>query len=368
MKKVIAQCRKELVQFRRDRLTVALAIVLPALSLFLFGFGVRLELKNIPLAVQNFDNSQISQELVDRLYNNEQFIPSQWHGKHVIDNALNWRRALVGVIIPPDFSRMLKSGRGARIEVFIDATDVNNARVIRNGILGTVNGFLQTNGFAPKHDPVEAELRLWFNPGRKESLYVVPGTFGLLLWIYPSLLSALAMVKEKETGTILQAYASSITAQELILGKMLAYVMVGLGEALAVYALGMIVFSLPFAGDPTPFLLCTVLFISNSVLFGLLIGAATNSQSSAVQGVATVGFTTALLLSGFLYPLRNITYPLSLLSNIVPTRYFVELVRDAFVRGGGWGNDWRFPLIFLAFSLVLFRMATSKLSRMQINA
>jgi ABC-2 type transport system permease protein len=367
MKRMLAQCQKELVQFRRDKLTLALALVLPTLSLFLFGFAVRLELKDISLAVQNFDNGQMSAELVDRLYKNDQFTPSHWHGKHVIDDAINWNRAHVGVIIPPEFSRMLKSGRFAHIEVFVDATDVNNARVIKNGIIGTVNGFLKDNHLIPEHFPIEAEIRLWFNPGRKEALYVVPGTLGLLLWIYPSLLSSLAMVREKESGTILQAYASSITAQELIGGKALAYLLIGLGEAFFVCFLGMICFSLPFVGDPTPFMLCTVLFILTSVLFGLLVGTRANSQSTAVQGVATVGFTTALLLSGFLYPLRNITYPLSLVSNIIPARYFVQLSRDAFVRGGGWASEWYFPFIFLLFCAFLFRAATANLSRMQLT-
>jgi len=130
----------------------------------------------------------------------------------------------------------------------------------------------------------------------------------------------------------------------------------------------MIVFSLPFAGDPVPFLLCTILFVSNSVFFGLLIGASTTTQSSAVQAVATGGFTSALLLSGFLYPLRNIVFPLSLVSNVVPARYFVELVRDAFVRGGGWPSEWRFLFVFLLFSLFFFNMASNKLKRMQIDA
>jgi ABC-2 type transport system permease protein len=368
MKRVLAQCRKELVQFRRDRLTLALAFVLPALSLLLFGYAIRLELKNIPLAVQNFDNGQISIELIDRLYANDQFIASRWRGKDVIDNALNWSRARAGVMIPPEFSRRLTSGRGANIQVFVDATDVNNARVIKNGIISTLNGFLQANDFIPKQFPIVAEIRLWFNPGRKESLYVVPGTFALILWIYPSLLSALAMVKEKESGTILQAYASSITAAELIGGKAIAYVLIGLIEAVSIVFVGMICFSLPFVGDPLPYVICTILFVSNSVLFGLLIGTSANTQSTAVQGVATVGFTSALLLSGFLYPLRNIAYPLSLVSNIIPARYYVQLSRDAFVRGGGWASEWYFPLILAAFSFVLFRLAIRRMGRMQIAA
>lgn len=367
MKKIIAQCKKELRQFVRDKLTVALAFVLPLLSLLLFGYGVRLEIKNIALVVQNFDNGTLSADLIDRIYNNAQFDAHRWQGAHPLESALDKNYAKAAVIIPPDFSRMLTSGRQARFQVLVDATDVNNARVIKNGIIATTGRFVADNKLTSSDQIVDPEIRLWFNPGRKESLYVVPGALAVCLWIYPSLLAALAMVREKESGTILQVYASSITAVEFIGGKIAAYMLVGIAEAIFLIVVSMFCFNLQFVGDPTPYILGSLFFILSSVCFGTMIGTRTNSQSAAVQAVATGGFTTALLLSGYLYPIRNIIYPLSYVTVLVPTRWFVQLSRDTFVRGGGWVYDWYLPIFLALGAMLFFNIARKNLSKMQLK-
>ena len=367
MKKIIAQCKKEIAQFTRDRLTLALAFVLPLLSLLLFGFGVRLEIKDITLVVQNFDQGLMSLDLVDRIYNNAQFIAHKWSGPHPLEYAMDRGYAKAAVIIPPDFSRQLRAGHQAHFQVFVDATDVNNARVIKNGIIGTTLGFIQANKLVNNRQVIEPDIRLWFNPGRKESLYVVPGALGLCLWIFPSLLAALAMVREKESGTILQVYAASITAVEFVAGKVLAYLCIGLAECLLLLTTSFFCFKLFFRGDPTPFILGTVLFITSAVCFGTFIGTRTNSQSAAVQAVATGGFTTALLLSGYLYPIRNVVYPLSLLTALVPNRWYVQLARDTFVRGASWLYDWYLPIFLAVGALLFFNLARKNLSRMQLR-
>ena len=140
MKRIQAQCSKELRQFSRDRLTVALAFALPLLSLFLYGFATRLEIKNIPIVVQNFDNSLTSRSLIERLFANDQFMPTMWAGKEVIRDALNTGSAAAAIVIPPEFDRLLHSGRVSPIEALIDGTDVNNARVIKNSLIATTDG------------------------------------------------------------------------------------------------------------------------------------------------------------------------------------------------------------------------------------
>lgn len=367
MKKLLAQCHKELKQFGRDRLTVALAFVLPLLSLLLFGYGVRLEIKNIGLVVQNFDRGTLSADLVDRIYNNSQFDAHRWQGTHPLESAMDKGLAKAAVIIPPEFSRTLTSGRQAHYQVIVDATDVNNARVIKNSILATTSRFMADNRLIENNKIFEPNIRLWFNPGRKESLYVVPGAIAVCLWIYPSLLAALAMVREKESGTILQVYASSITAVEFIGGKVLAYMLIGISEAVFLIIVSMLCFELELVGDPTPYIVGTFFFILSAVSFGTMIGTRTTSQSSAVQAVATGGFTTALLLSGYLYPIRNIVYPLSYVTVFVPARWFVQLSRDSFVRGGGWVYDWYLTVFLALGALFFFNIARKNIGKMQLT-
>jgi ABC-2 type transport system permease protein len=368
MKRILSQCIKELAQFKRDRLTLALAFALPILTLFIFGFAIRLEAKDIPLVVQDFDRSALSRSYQDRLYATNQFQAVAWDENTSPQQALDLGLVKAVVIVPPEFSRHIKAGKPANIQVLVDGTDANNARVIKNSIKATTNSFMQAEKLTPETNSITPHTRIWFNPGRKEALYIVPGTFAVVLWIFPSLLAAIAMVREKEKGTILQVYASSMSAEELILGKALAYIAVALVMALGVIGLGAIIFGLSFAGDPTPFLIGTPLYVSTSVMFGLLIGVRVNEQNAAVQAVALVGFLTALLLSGFIYPLSNIPFPLSLISSIVPARYFIVITRDAFVRGTGWPGVWWAPLMIFLVGMLFFNVARKLLSRMQVNS
>lgn len=365
MKRILAQCIKELAQFRRDRLTLALAFILPVMTLFIFGFAIRLEAKNIALMVQDFDRSALSRSYIERLYATNQFTPVQWRGSDPVKHGIDRGIAQAAVIIPPEFSQEVKAGNPIALQILIDGTDVNNARVIKNSIQAVTNFFIQEQQLS-RPSKIAAHIRLWFNPGRKESLYIVPGVFGVILAIYPALLAALAMSREKEQGTILQTYASSMSAAELLLGKCLAYFVVGIGQALFVISLGCAIFRLGFVGDPTPLIVGTALFLFASILFGLFIGVRANNRTVAVQGVATAGFLTALLLSGFIYPLSNIPFPLSLVTNLVPARYYIELTRDAFVRGTGWVGVWTALLCLVLLCLLLFNLARRLLGRMQL--
>ncbi len=367
MTRIFAQCRKELVQFRRDRLTLALAFLLPFITLLIFGFAVRLESKDIPVVVQDFDHSNLSRSYIERLYATNQFTPREWFGGNPARDAIDQGIAKAAVIIPPEFSSQVRAGTPTTLQVLVDAADVNNARVIRAGIESVTTFFMQDQGLIPKTNTVTARTRLWFNPGRLESLYIVPGTFGVVLWIFPSLLAAIAMVREREKGTILQVYTSDISAVELLIGKGLAYWAIAIFEAITIMSLGALIFHLSFAGDPTPLLLGTLIFLADSILFGLMLGVKADSQAEAVQGVSLIGFITSLLLSGFIYPLNNIPFPLSLVPNVVPARYFIDITRDAFVRGTGWAGVWLNLIMLVILGLFFFNVSRSGLAQMQLK-
>jgi ABC-2 type transport system permease protein len=348
MKKIWNQCVKELAQFRRDRLTVALAFLLPLATLLIFGFAIRLESQNIPLAVRDFDNSPLSRAYIERLYATNKFKPVALSGNNS-SSALAQGKAKATVVIPPDFERRLLTGNQIQVQALIDGSDVANARLIANSIKFTTRYFITSAGLQSFPNWIDTQVRLWFNPGNKESLFIVPGVYGVTLTLYPSLLAAIAMVRDKEESTIVQIYASNIKAIEFLLGKALAYMIVALGEAILLMGIGFLIWQLGFAGNPLPLLLGTPIFLLDSVFFGLLIGVITTAQSSAVQAVGTIKALASMLLTGFIYPLSNIPFPLNWLSLIVPARYYIDLTRDAFVRGTGWTGVWYvFPaLVFL---------------------
>jgi ABC-2 type transport system permease protein len=360
--RVWAQCTKELSQFRRDKLTVALAFFLPIATLLIFGYAIRLETKDIPLALIDYSHTPLSRAFSERFFATNQFQQTNANRLSAIDEG----KAKAVVIIPPNFEREVKANRPVVVQVLVDGTDTNNARVIKNSIQNTTNFFRSTNGLQPKTSLIQPHIRIWFNPGRKEAFYIVPGVYAVILAIYPSLLVALAVVREKEQGTIVQVYASSLTASELILGKTLAYFLIAVVQTVAIMLLGSLLFGIWFVGDPTPFLVGTVIFLFTSVEFGVLIGARASDQSAATQAVATIGFLTALLLSGFIYPISNIPFPLSLISALVPARYYIDITRDAFVRGTGWPGIWYAPIILALMGGFYYFVAWKTLQKMQL--
>ena len=189
----------------------------------------------------------------------------------------------------------------------------------------------------------------------------------IVFWVFPSMLSAIAVVREKEQRTAIQVYASDLSSTEWLLGKGLAYWLVAIAEAVVVIIVSVILFNLRLKTNPLPLLLGTGVYLAAAVSFGLFIGARSGNQNGAVQGTAIAGFLSSFLLSGFIYRLENIPFPLSLISNIIPARYYILLTRDAFVRGSGWSSIWYVPLIVVAIALLLFKAATKILQTMQLS-
>jgi ABC-2 type transport system permease protein len=275
--------------------------------------------------------------------------------------------AKAAIIIPPEFSRSIHQQKSVLVQVLVDGTDVNNARVIQNSIRATTQFFLSSNQLIPNQPQVQVvtNIRLWFNPGREEALYIVPGIFGVILWVFPSMLAAIALVREKEQGTIVQIYASDLSATEWLLGKELAYFIVGVGEAVLTLTVAAVLFGIRVQGDPSTLIVGTTVFLAAAVAFGLFVGTRASNQTGAVQGTAIVGFLTALLLSGFIYRIENIPFPLSLLSNIIPARHYITITRDALVRGTGWAGIGYAPLVITLLGGLFFLLATRILRRMQ---
>jgi ABC-2 type transport system permease protein len=367
MKQIWVQCRKELAQLRRDRLTVILAFLLPLFYLLIYGFAIRLEIKEIPLVVQDFDHSPMSRSYVEQLMATNQFqiVPNNTQ-QFSPDDAIDRNQAKAALVIAPDFERRIKAGKTSNVQVLIDGVDVNNARVIANSIRAATDFFLMRTGLQTDTRQIAAQIRLWFNPGRKETLFLVPGAYAVILWVYPSLFTALAMTREKEQGTILQAYASGISAAEFLLGKGLAYLIVAIGQTMFLMLLGVELFRLRLEGNPLPLLIGTPIYLINSVFFGLFFGIRSENQTEATQKVLGVGYLTSFLLSGFIYPLKNLPLPLFLLSALIPARYYTELTRDTFVRGIGWTSVWSSLLLLSLTGLLLFFGSWHKLRQMQL--
>jgi ABC-2 type transport system permease protein len=366
MTRVLAQTRKELIQFLRDRLSLALALVLPVVLVLLLGRAFSLSVTNVPLVVQDLDNSLVSEKFIDAFRASLTFHITPWPVDRQPDQALVSNVARAALVIPPHFGLDLARGVPAPAQLLVDGSDANTARLVAGNAAAIVQAYNARTAGATKPAPVQTAIRLWYNPGESSAKFYGPGIFVMALSMFPALLATLAMAKEGEQKTILQVYVSSISAPEFLLGKILAFMAVALAETLVLLLLLFTDFGLRFAGDPTPFLAATVLYAFCVAAFGTLVGAAIPNQAAAMQAVAFGGFLLVLLLSGLLFPIANIPAGLRWISNLVWGRYYIEVVRDALLQGGGWPASWYKVLIIGVIGAIFYAVAWRRMRGMQL--
>lgn len=368
MRRIFSQARKELTQLIRDRLALALALVLPLILLFLLSTAIALTVHNLPLVIQDLDDSPASRRFADAFRASISFHVVSWPSDRSPEAALTANAARGVLIIPKNFGRELARGANAQVQLLVDATDSNTARIVHGYVGEITSGFNQSSGATAGTVLVGAQVRLWYNPGRDSPKFYSPGIFVVGISMFPALLAALAMAKEGEQKTILQVYVSSISAHEFLLGKIIAFMVIAGCEWVIGMTALLTFFGLHIAGDPTPLLVGSVLYAFCVASFGTMVGARIPSQAAAIQAVALGGFLLVWLLSGLIFPVENIPGGLRWLSNIVWGKYYIAIVRDALLQGGGWPAVWFSVFMIGVIGAAFYGLAWLGMRRMQVNA
>jgi ABC-2 type transport system permease protein len=356
MKKIWAQATKEFALFRRDKLLILLAILMPIVLMTLAGRTQSLRLRNVRLLVYDYDNSPLSRTYLETYGAALTFNISPHQEGESPERALSAGRGRAALIIPPNFERDVRRGDEPTVQLMIDATDSNAATALGNMAQALNASFAYKSGVSPqRRELVTLDQRLWFNPGLSNPVYFGTGALGMMLIIFPALLGALATAKEYEMGTIIQAYASSLSAGQWITGKALLYVLIGLVEFVICFVLGIFAFEYRIPSDPSVLVVATVLYLMAGVFFGMMMGNATGNQSAAIQGVQMGSFLLSLLLSGYLFAVSNIPPQIRWFSSLLPATHYVQIVRNSILRDVGWETSFR-PLIALVILAFLFFM------------
>jgi ABC-2 type transport system permease protein len=366
VRRVFAQVRKELTQLVRDPLALTLALVLPAFLLVLMGTAISLTVDDMPLVVQNLDGSQASIRLVDAFRASLTFRVVPWPVQRNPELALATNKVRAVLIVPEHFGRDLARQRPTDVQLLVDGTDANTAKLVAGYAQSLVDAYNAQLGVQPVRG-IQAVIRLWFNPGLDSKKFYGPGIFVLVLTLFPTLLAALAVAREGEEKTILQIYVSNISAHEYLLGKIFAVMVIFAGEALILNALLFTYFGVRLVVDPTSFLVASVLYAFCVAAFGVMVGVAIPNQLGAISVVALGGFLLVFIMSGLLFPIENIPVQLRWISNFVWGRYYIEIVRDAFLQGAGWPATWYKALIIAAIGTVFYGTAWRATRTMQLK-
>jgi ABC-2 type transport system permease protein len=329
--------------------------------------ALSLTVNELPIVVQDFDGSSASNDFIDAFRASITLKVVSWPIDKTAEEALASNAARAVLIIPSHFGRDMARGVNAPVQFLVDASDANTAKLV-SAYAGQIASSYNKQASGAQAGPIQAAVRLWFNPGLSSKKFFGPGIFVLGLSMFPPLLAALAMAKEGELKTILQVYVSSIPAHEFLLGKIIAFMAVALAECLIMSLLLFTYFGLSFAGDPTPVLIATVLYAFCVAAFGTMVGAVIPNQASALQAVAFGGFILVFLLSGMMFPIENIPAGLRWISSLIWGRYYIEIVRDALLQGGGWPAVWYKVLIIGVIGALFYGIAWHGMRRMQVKA
>ena len=344
---------KEVKDVIRDPITVAIALFMPLVMLFLFGYAISLDVENVPLGVLDEDQSPASRALVDRFVQSGYFrLRKIYTTGHEVEAGLQRSDVDLVLVIPPVFEERLARHQPAPLQVLVDGTYSATGNLVA-AYAGTI---VSEFGRSP-HQTVRAEVRIWYNPSLRSVTYVVPGLFGVILMAFPPLLAALAITREKETGTIQQIFASPLTAAEFLTGKLVPYGAIAFIEIATVIVVGFLWFAVPLHGNLELLLAVGLVYVFCTVGIGLLVSTVTNSQLLAMLLAIIVTLMPSFLFSGFLFPIFTMPYTLQLYTRIFPTRYFVDLSRGIVLKGASIPELWPTVVLLVAYTAVIFALA-----------
>ncbi|HUF29885.1 MAG TPA: ABC transporter permease [Gemmatimonadaceae bacterium] len=356
--RLLAIARKEWIQVRRDRRSLYLAFGLPLLLLIFFGYAINWDIEDLPLAVLDRDHTAESRALVDAFTASGLFTVVDRPAREAeVEAGLVSGAVRAALVVPPGFARDAAAG-DARVQLLLDGADANTATVA----LGYADAIVarygaRLAGSRTSAPPIDPQARVWYNPTLESKNMIVPALIAVIMSVIAALLTALTIAREWERGTMEQLAASPVSRVEVVLGKLLPYLAIGLVDVAAAVAAGLLVFQAPLRGDVFLLGVLTILFLAGALGFGIFISAAVKSQVLATQMGLIATYLPSLLLSGFLFDIASMPLPLQGVTLLVPARYFVTVTRGIFLKGVGLEALWPQALMMIAFATLGLALA-----------
>ena len=353
--RLLAMARKEVLHLRRDSRSLLLAFLLPTLLVVLFGYAITWDVEDIRTAVLDLDGSSRSRELIDAFEASGYFtVVRRLARQGQVEDVLDRGEALVVIVLPPDFARDLDGGRSAALQILVDGSDANSATIALGYAQGIVRSFSSDILLAGAERPptVRAETRVWYNEELLSRNMIVPGLVAVIMMIIAAMLTSLTIAREWERGTMEQLVSTPVHRVEVVLGKLLPYVAIGVIDVVLVSLVGVLLFDVPFRGSPSLLMILSLAFIVGALGLGMFISAVARSQLLATQLAMILTFLPAFLLSGFMFAIEVMPPALQAITYLIPARYFLVVTRGVFLKGVGVEVLATEGLLMIAFAVL----------------
>jgi len=355
--RVFAVMKKEFIHILNDKMTLMIVIMLPILQLIIFGYALNMEIQHIDMQVIDYDRTISSNSLIDEFSHSSYFhVESNTSFISNIERYLYSGKAKAILIIPKDFSEMLKRDSQISVQLLIDASDPNSANLIKiycQAVLSKYNikhGNIYTMPFTVSHS-------VWYNPDLKSSYFFVPGILAMLLVMISALLTSIAITREKELGTMEQILVSPIRSWEIIIGKVVPYILLAFIDACLVLLVGMLLFHIPFQGSVLDCTILTLLYIITALSLGILISTIAQTQQTALMFALAITLLPTIMLSGFIFPIRSMPLLLQAVSYIVPAKYYLMIIRGIMIKGNSLSELYVQAIFLLVMSVGMLSIA-----------
>jgi ABC-2 type transport system permease protein len=369
MTRVLAIARKEFIHIVRDPRLLGVILMMPLIQLFLYAYALSFDVKHLPTVTLDFDRTEQSRQYLDALQQSNYFTVTKAVTSYDdIDRALQSNADKVAVVIAAGFGRDLVAGRPGRVQVLVDGADTNTAQLAQaySGALSRVFGGrvavsqAEAKGQAGGSRPsLSADTRVWYNPENVSAAYFVPGLIVILVTMVTVIQTSTTLVKEKEMGTYEQLIVSPVRRIELMVGKIAPWALIGAIDIIMIALIGIVALNIPFRGSAVLLAVASLLYVICTLGLGLIVSARASSVDSANQLAALISFLPTFMLSGFIFPISSMPIVLQGVSYVFPARYFVDITRTIFLKGGGMNVLWPQMAALSAFAVGLLVMAAS---------
>ncbi|HPB82008.1 MAG TPA: ABC transporter permease [Spirochaetota bacterium] len=369
--RILAIAEKEWIQVRRDGRSLILSILLPVLLLLLFAYALNMDVKRVSVAIFDQDKSALSRDLLESFSNTEYFRVQRYvRNYREIDDLIDRGTVIMGIVVPRNFESMYKSGKHVSVQILIDGSDSTSATVAGGYVKSIMFSFnrdlrmrdLNRAGISGIVAPVDVRSRVWYNEELQSKNFIVPGIIVIVMAIISALITSLTISREWERGTMETLITTPVRKYEVYFGKLVPYVLIALFDLIITVSLGYFVFSVPLRGSFIELYLIALLFLIGTSSLGIMISSATRSQVLSVQAAIIITYLPSIILSGYIFPIKNMPGIVQIITYLVPAKYLITVMKGIALKGIGASLLWTQIVFLTLYAVVVGAISLKKLS------